>query len=261
MIKDLRRMLLERRKRRSLQQGVALTPYGFRFSGNKAMTAGEFEPIETRLIREELKRADCFVDVGANIGYYSMHALSMGKKVFAFEPSTDNLRVFYYNLELNNWRDCEAFPVGLGSAAGLHTLHGDSTGASMIPGWGGAAPSQQTLIPVNTLDNMIAHRLKGHTALIKIDVEGAEYPVLVGASAALDLQPAPVWLVEICFNENFPGGRNEQYEATFQRFFEHGYRAFSAEAPDRDVDSKSVSEWVISGERPRGVGHNFIFKK
>jgi hypothetical protein len=47
MIKDLRRMLLERRKWRSLQQGVALTPYGFRFSGNKAMTAGEFEPIES----------------------------------------------------------------------------------------------------------------------------------------------------------------------------------------------------------------------
>jgi FkbM family methyltransferase len=261
MIKDLRRMLLERRKWKSLQRGICLTPYGFRFSGNKAMAAGEFEPTETRLIREELQRAECFVDVGANIGYYSMHALSMGKMVLAFEPSTDNLRIFYYNLELNNWRNCEVFPVGLGSASGLHALHGDSTGASMIPGWGGAAPSQQTLMPVNTLDNMIGHRLQGRRALIKIDVEGAEYPVLVGASATLGLQLAPVWLVEICFNENFPGGHNQHYAATFERFFEHGYRAFSAETPHREVNSKNISEWVISGERPRGVGHNFIFKK
>jgi len=225
------------------------------------MAAGKFEPLETKLIRRELQIADCFVDVGANIGYYSMHALSLGKPVFIFEPSRDNLEVLYYNFGLNSWSECEIFAMGLDSAPRLAALHGDGTGASMIDGWGGRNSPLHATITTNTLDNMISHRLLGRRALVKIDVEGSEHAVLLGSSSTLNLKPAPVWIVEICFDENLPSGINEKYESTFQLFFKNGYRAFSIEADEREINADDVSRWIASGVRDQGIGHNFIFKK
>ena len=170
MFQELRSLLREKRKRRHLVRSAAQTPFGFKFTGNEAMAAGKFEPLETNLLRRELQTADCFVDVGANIGYYSMHALSLGKPVFIFEPSRDNLEVLYYNLELNGWSDCEIFAMGLDKSPRLVALHGDSTGASMIAGWGGAPSPLQATIPTNTIDNIVGHRLQGRRALIKVDV-------------------------------------------------------------------------------------------
>jgi hypothetical protein len=78
------------------------------------MRAGTFERVETETISRLLNDADVFVDVGANIGYYSLLALQRGKRVVAFEPQGHNLRAFYASLEANGWQDpVEVFPVAL----------------------------------------------------------------------------------------------------------------------------------------------------
>jgi FkbM family methyltransferase len=261
MFQELRSLLRDKRKRRHLIRNASRTPFGFKFSGNEAMALGEFEPLETSLLRRELQTTDCFVDVGANIGYYSMHALSLGRPVFVFEPSRDNLEVLYYNLGLNDWNECEIFAMGLDATPRLVAFYGDGTGASMIDGWGGGNSLLHSTIPTNTLDNMIGHRLLGRRALVKIDVEGSEHAVLLGASSVLNLQPAPAWIVEICFDENFPRRVNEKYGQTFEIFFKNGYRAFSIETAEREICAEDVSRWLGSGVRDQGIGHNFIFRK
>ena len=45
------------------------TPMGFKFSGNKSMSNGSFEPNETRLINSLLLTVDTVINVGANVGY------------------------------------------------------------------------------------------------------------------------------------------------------------------------------------------------
>lgn len=47
------------------------------------MASGDFEPEETRLIQDLLQEVDTLVNIGANVGYYCCHALSLGKRVIA----------------------------------------------------------------------------------------------------------------------------------------------------------------------------------
>lgn len=67
------------------------TPWGFQLAGHAGMSSGKFEPEETRVVRDCLQDVDVLVNVGANIGYYCCHALSLGKPVIAVEPIARNL--------------------------------------------------------------------------------------------------------------------------------------------------------------------------
>ena len=101
------------------------TPWGFVFAGHSAMAAGTFEPSETQLVRELLQEVDILVNVGANVGYYCCHALSMGKAVIAVEPIARNLHYLLRNIHENGWSaQAEVFPVALGEEASILKMWG-----------------------------------------------------------------------------------------------------------------------------------------
>jgi len=68
-----------------------LTSWGFMLSGKPSMAKGTFEPVETEIVRNLLDGVDVLNNVGANVGYYCCHALSMEKHAIAFEPVQRNL--------------------------------------------------------------------------------------------------------------------------------------------------------------------------
>src|SRR6266511_2620893 len=74
------------------------TPYGFDFSGQRAMQDGTFEPEETAFIADALSSTDVFVDIGANVGFYSCLARSRSIHTISVEPHPTNLRQLYSNL-------------------------------------------------------------------------------------------------------------------------------------------------------------------
>ena len=117
------RMVRDEWKSRHCQ--FAKTPRGYYFAGRPDMQAGNFEPYEGTLIQRQLVSADVFIDVGANIGYYTCLALSMKKHTVAIEPLPENLRLLYSNLSINGWtKDVEIYPVGLSDKPGLASLYG-----------------------------------------------------------------------------------------------------------------------------------------
>ncbi len=66
------------------------------------------------------------VNVGANVGYYCYHALSMGKPVIAVEPNTRNLHYLLKNIQNNGWAKlAEVFPVAMGSGADILQMWGE----------------------------------------------------------------------------------------------------------------------------------------
>jgi FkbM family methyltransferase len=243
-----------------------VTPYGFKFlAGNsahhKAMQAGTFEQDETILIGEYLGRADVFVDIGANIGFYVCMARSIGKHVVAVEPQPRNLGLMYANLLSNGWEDVEVFPLGLGAHPGIATLYGiSSTGASLIPGWAGAPKQFRQTITVSTLDILLGERFSGKSLFVKIDVEGAEHAVIQGGGRILDMDPKPTWMLEICFDEYYPGGHNPHYSDTFGLFWRHGYEARTADRSNRIISPSDVDGYLSRRRCDSGVV-NYVFSQ
>lgn len=236
-----------------------LTAYGFRFAGHAQMQSGAFEPDETAFLGEALATADVFIDVGANIGFFSCMARGLGKTVVAVEPLSHNLDVLYANLAANAWTDVEVFPVGLGERPALATLFGGGTGASVISRWSGNNDAWHRTIPISRLDTLVGGRFPGQRLVVKIDVEGTELDVLRGGLDTLRRSPPPVWLVEVCLTENFPDGINPGFTQVFELFWNHGYRARTVEPHTRIVTRADVERWVTNRHRDFGYV-NYAFE-
>jgi len=244
-----------------------VTPLGFHLvtrnhPANRAMLQGTFEPEETAVLVQHLPQTDVFVDVGANVGYYTLLALKHGKHAVAVEPQPRNLQCLYAGLEANRWQDrAEIFPVGLGPRPGMATLYGASgPSASIVRNWAKYGSRYRQTIPVLTLDIVLADRFVDRGVFVKIDVEGYEYQVLQGASRSAARMPRLAWLVEICFDEFHPEGRNPDFRNTFQWFWKHGYEARTANAARTRVQPEDVERWWRTGKCDSGT-INYLFNK
>lgn len=242
-----------------------VTPFGFRLASGlhpayELMRRGEFEVDETALIIDLLARSDRFVDVGANLGYYTCLALSAGRKVVAIEPQPQNLRCLFQNLIANGWQEgAEVFPVALSDRPGLLSLYGASgPSASLIKGWAGYSPRHKQTVSVSTLDNILAGRFMGERLLVKIDVEGAEHGVVKGALETLAREPAPAWLIELCLQEFHPDGSNPDFLAVFQLFWQAGYQAYAVGPSTRAISRDEVQDWW-SNRHTSGETFNYLF--
>ncbi|MGH9717843.1 MAG: FkbM family methyltransferase [Candidatus Acidiferrales bacterium] len=214
---------------------------------------------ETNTFIELLQDHDVVLDIGANVGLYSCLAASRGKRVVSFEPSPRNLKYLYRNLWENQFRNTEVFPLGLAEKPGLNRLYGFGGIASFVPGWAQADKKRFALVPVTSLDTIIAGRFQGRKMLVKLDVEGFELDVLAGAEHTLDLNPRPTWLVEILLAlETIPGGINSRFAEVFEAFWGHGYQCKRLNANRDSVNPEDVRRWVADGAVDAET-RNFLF--
>ena len=142
--------------------------------------------LETVLIRRLLLPGDVFVDVGANIGYFSLIAAKYARQVVAFEPSPMTRPYLRRNLELN---------PALASRVTVHSLAlSDHCGSAEMfnppdyPGMAALRPTGQEREVVESvaLDTMDHALVDQRVSFIKVDVEGGELDVLNGACLTID---------------------------------------------------------------------------
>jgi len=236
------------------------TPNGFKLMGNPVMESGAFEPVETRLVKELVKKCDVFINVGANIGYYICHALSGGKKAIAFEPMELNQKYLYKNIKSNGWENlAEVYPIALSGQSGLMEIYGAGTAASLVKGWAGAT-SNPTVVPVARFDDVLGARFHNQQCFILIDIEGAERFMLEGAAGFIERSPKPIWLIEICICEHQPAGLkvNPHLVQTFDMFWNRGYEVWTADKDLRIVSRDEIEKIANTAKDTLGT-HNFIF--
>ena len=145
---------------------------------------GIYEADVTNIIRNELKKGDTFVDVGANNGYYSLMASNLvGKRgnVYSFEPAEKSFERLRRNIELNGFGNIYPYMLALGNKRGkavmYNAIEDGSNSLSKIPSSTGTE-----IVMTNTLDTILKNN---KVLLIKIDVEGHELEVLEGAEKVL----------------------------------------------------------------------------
>ena len=154
----------------------------------REMRWGLYEPETVRLLRQRLRPGDTFIDAGANIGYLSAIAAGLvgpGGQVHAFEPVPDYFESLQSLSRLNRSRRIFARRVALGEKQGTASISvaaGSNIGwNTMVPGFMRPADTDRIIeVPVVRLDAYLEDHGIGEIALIKIDTEGFELPILRG---------------------------------------------------------------------------------
>ncbi|MEP0203064.1 MAG: FkbM family methyltransferase [Halioglobus sp.] len=162
---------------------------------------GIWEPFETQLIMSMLEPEQVFVDVGANLGYFSVLAAACvgpSGKVFAFEPDVENYNLLRQNIEHNNFSSvifAEMAGLSEKDEVGQLFLSDDNLGDHQVFNVGGARNS--TDISLLCGSKFLRQRTP-HVHFFKIDTQGSEWAVLQGLMPLLhsQLQPARI-LVEL----------------------------------------------------------------
>lgn len=148
----------------------------------------EIETIE--IMKKFLKKGDTFIDVGANIGYLTAIGagfVSTSGQVYSFEPVPKYFQQLVKMANENSKYNIITNSIALGEKDGIIPIN--ITSISNI-GWNTIVPGlmprnsigKTINVPICRLDNYIIEKEMKKIALIKIDVEGYEFPVLLGLS-------------------------------------------------------------------------------
>jgi FkbM family methyltransferase len=199
----------------------------------------------TKFVLKTLREGMVFVDVGANVGYYSLLATSRGARVLSCEPERENYARLLHNVALNNF-SIQCLPIAIGKENGTMLLHinplnrgGNSMLSSEVYKTGahrysrkevevafGVDALEQT-VEVKKLDSLITDRI----TILKIDVEGFEAQVFEGMKGILAKGMIQNIICEL--------GNKETREAVIHLLKQYDYRAYSIDATGSPVEKET----------------------
>jgi len=187
------RFLLDRILLYLLPPGITLPEGTLHFQANDpvlpaALLFGVYEASETKIMRSMIRPGMTVVDIGANIGYYTLIAsrrVGNEGQILAFEPEPKTYEVLKTNIHANNIVNTQCFPLAISSHAGEERLFLSSENKmkhSLL-----SQDTQTDFIKVTTctLDDFMEKRSISKVDFIKMDIEGAEGLALSGLIGTL----------------------------------------------------------------------------
>jgi FkbM family methyltransferase len=160
---------------------------------------------ELCLVSPFFEDVQVFLDVGANTGLYSLvfaarDDFSANKKVLAFEPQRIQANFLRDSVTKNNWQhQFFVYELALSNVDGEAWINNESdvsTGGSLVKTQGSHSVE---LVKLTTLDNFCGENQVDSIDLIKIDVEGHEYELLMGGKMTIK-QHMPLIFIELSPN-------------------------------------------------------------
>ena len=162
---------------------------------------GSFEISETRLIQSLLRPGMTFLDIGANIGYYTVigaRLVGPSGKVHCFEPHHDIRAKLEDNIARNGFQNVVVHGEAVAEKSGTVTFFVSANEqhqgiSSILPGVG---RRESQPVPSVSLDDFVAGLGSDSVDLIKMDIEGAELQVISGGHRTLAANHAPAIIFE-----------------------------------------------------------------
>jgi FkbM family methyltransferase len=164
--------------------------------------ARSWEPEEGQLLQSIIRPGERFLDIGANVGYFTvlLARATPGITIDAVEPDPDNLRALEFNLWVNRV-EAQIWPLALDDTDRHLLLSGNQTNLGDLrvgrlegsTSSNGSAPheaeegiEEHWAVPAASGNELFAGR---SFDVIKIDVQGWEFAVLDGLTDVLDRSP------------------------------------------------------------------------
>ena len=167
------------------------------------LRSGEYEPHLTAVFERYCRPGMTVVDVGANLGYYSLLAARLvgpSGRVVALEPNSENCRLLLSSLRRSGLGNVQVLPVAADVEKGwaYYSTHVGSNGGLIDDGDLLTRPG--VVVPTFRLDDLVAGpvglvktagpvglvKAAGPVGLLKMDVEGAEGRVVRGATRLIE---------------------------------------------------------------------------
>jgi FkbM family methyltransferase len=176
-----------------------------------------------------LREEDLFIDIGANIGSYTVLAAAhVGAACISIEPSPSTFSHLKRNIALNNIEQkTEVLNIGLGSKKGIVNFTAALDTQNHV-----ATPGDTDIIQINIdkADNVFSGR---KPALLKIDVEGFETEVLNGASEILSTPSLKAIIIEL-------NGSGDKYgyndDLIHESLLTYGFYPYEYDPPGRTLN-------------------------
>lgn len=209
--------------------------------GLRLSIRGTHNEEEAMMVRNNIKKDEIVVDLGAHIGYYTlMMAKLVGQngKVFAFEPEPRNLELLHKNIEVNSYKNIEVIPKAVSDIDGVCTLFvgQESFGANKI--FKPKKTDTQKFDEIKTKTIRLDDYFKEigflkKISFIKMDIEGSEVRALQGMKNILELNENLKIFTEI--NRDALEDNNSNFKNMLELLNEYDFKFY--------VPDKKESEW------------------
>lgn len=247
---------------------MVLNPRDVRSVPFSSIADGKYEPFQSDLLVELGNISKSFLDIGANVGFYSI-ALKLENpnlEVHAFEPQPDVFQTLVLNSDLNqltgkiNLNNC-----GLGLKESTEKMFrpakSGTTGASLKDLHPEEGKPIEMLVEIKTVDKLFESRKD--IDLMKIDVEGFEFEVVNGALECIS-ESHPTIMIELLRKWMRPFGHEPQ--EIVEILVNLGYEAFSisdqgiAAIKKIDEETKETNFLFIHGSNKAHIESALKFK-
>lgn len=206
--------LLNRPTLARLGDRSSILAYLHRPAAYKALYANPPDHPEMLVWQQYLHHDDLFVDVGANVGSYSIWAAELGAEVIAFEPAADTFSLLAENVALNGY-DVTMIQAAVGARCGTVRFTEGRDTVNHIDARGAIET------PLVTIDSVIKDRIVDG---MKIDVEGFEIDVLRGCEQALTEHR--IKLIQLEWNETSEAAVGTDRKPVADLLSMYGYRLY-----------------------------------
>jgi FkbM family methyltransferase len=258
-----------------LSKGLVVKKFvlGTRFYAKRRLTGvtgniytGLHEFFDMAFLLHYLRPGDSFLDVGANVGSYTILASGViGAKSISLEPVPSTFSLLEKNLHLNKLQDkVTALNAGAGADTGMLTFSGDEDTTNHVLA-SGENPEKTVMVATVAVDSLCADLAP---VLVKIDVEGFETEVLRGMGKTLANASLRAIIIEL-------NGSGKRYgfdeEAIHRLLLGHGFQPYHYDPFNRELSLLNtfgshntiycrgigaVEERLRSGRRVRIMGEN-----
>lgn len=208
---------------------------------NWLYTGADFEPSIVRQVNKILSKGDNFLDLGANIGYFSLIASRLVTdtgKVYAFEPTPSTIKRLKHNITLNHLQNILLFEKAVSNKSGEVVF---KTPADHVKNSGRSSMRDieenytELRVPMVSLNEMINDLLP--VKLIKMDIEGAEGLALEGMTNLLE-RDKPVIIMEL--SDHYLKQMGYSAQGVLDFFWKRNYTIYKGENFDELISSAEI---------------------
>jgi len=207
------------------------------------------EPLETEILRKEIKNGDVVLDLGANIGFYTLLAAELvGKlgRVFAFEPEPNNFICLEKNVRLNGYENVVLVRKAVLNKTDRCTLYLSDQDSSTHRIYDMCDGRRFIDVESIRLDDYFHDQ---RVDFIKMDIEGAEWAALQGMSLLLEKNKHVKILTEFS-----PSGLKEfgiDPEEYLRLLIKYGFKLYSINERKRRMEPATIGG-IMSSLNPLG---------